>query len=216
VLIVAVTIFGAVVTWRAASAAGTAADFDQRARQAHVFGDQLKGEYESQVSYEARLFESFRSHVKTADALERDAEQLGRRDTSLRAALRREARVHRAVARALELPFAIAPVDGAYPGDPYSRALYDARAELRSRLDEDPQLQELKPQALEEAANGARDKRLSLVAVDTVVIASIFFLTLALLAARMRREFALAGVSLATAAVVAFVVVQIVVEVPSP
>jgi hypothetical protein len=46
------------------------------------------------------------------------------------------------------------------------------------------------------------------------VIASIFFLTLSLLAARLRGQFAMAGVSLAAIAGVAFVVLQITVAVP--
>jgi hypothetical protein len=220
VLIVAVTIFGAYVTWRAADAAGAAADFDQRARQAYVFSDQLSSQHREQVAYERRLFESFRAHVRVADALERDASQIRRRAGSRANDMLYEARVNRAVARALEVPFAGAspvddPVDGVEPGDPFSRPYYDGNGRLQILIDDDSALQELSPTGLRDAAGEARTKRFALVAVDTAVIASIFFLTLALLAARMRQHFAVGGTLLVAAAAVSFVVVQIVIDVPT-
>jgi hypothetical protein len=205
ILIVLVSVFGAYVTWRAAAAAGTASDFDQQSRQASLLSDQFRTEDENVISYEARLYSTYRAHIRTAEALDRAA--VGDRAAASR--LRRESRDHRAVARALQLPLNDLAVDNE------GVASYDRRASLRLALEQDPRLEELRPRGLSDAADRARDKRLALVAVDTGVIAAIFFLTLALLAARLRTHFAMAGFGLAGAAVVAIVVVQVVIDVPT-
>jgi hypothetical protein len=206
IVIVLISVFGAYVTWRAAVAAGTASDSDQQSRQAGVLSQQYRSEDESAIAYDARLFKSFESHVLQADALERDARRLG---GAVAARLRHAARAERATARAISLPFDYSPVDAKTYRPSYAEA-----ANLAKLVAGDVRLTQLRPQRLKHAADQARDKRLSLVAVDTAVIASIFFLTLSLLAARLRREFGIAGVGLATLAGIAFVVLQIVIAVP--
>jgi hypothetical protein len=210
VLIVMVSIFGAWVTWLASGAAGSASDFDQRARQAALLRDQITNEHRTAVAYEERLFTAFREHVAAANQLEREAEA----DPSAAPELLEAAKERRAIARSLELPFRAAPVvsDGAF--DPKARASYDARAEMAALLRSEPRLSELRPLRLRDAAGDARAKRLALVATDTAVIAAIFFLTLSLLAARYSRQLALVGVLLVGASAVGFVLIQVLVEVP--
>jgi hypothetical protein len=211
VVIVVISIFGAYVTWLASGAAGSASDFDQRARQAALLRDQITDEHRTTVAYEARLFEAFREHVAAARQLEREAKA----DPSAAAELLMAAKERRAIARSLELPFRTAPVDSDGAFDRKARASYDAEVEMAALLRNEPRLSELRPQRLREAGGEARARRLALVASDTAVIGAIFFLTLGLLAARYGRQLARVGIVLVGISCVGFVLIQILLEVPT-
>jgi hypothetical protein len=196
-LIVALSIAGAGVTWRAASISGTATDLDQRARQAAIQVAQIDAENAAIVAFEERVFASFRDHHALADALERDGRL-------------RRAQEERAAARAIDLLFfAAAPRnEGLLPR--YQRVQATAFEES------DPRLRDLEPSELEDAAAVGREKRFALVAVDTALIAAIFISTLAMLIIAVRRWFALAGLALGMAAVVGLIVVEATIRVPAP
>lgn len=197
VLIVLVSVFGAYVTWRAAAVSGTASDLDQRARQAHILQAQIRAENAAVLSFERRMFAAYDEHLELARALDRDG-------------ARNEAQRERAVARSM-LPLFVA---SGLPHDLEGHPRFDAEAAART-FELDDRLTELRPQELEEAAAAGRTKRFWLVAVDTVLIGSIFFSTLALLGPSVRRRLAAAGLALSIAAVVAFAVVTLAVEVPA-
>jgi hypothetical protein len=197
VLIVLVSIFGAYVTWRAAGASGTASDLDQRARQAHILQAQIRAENASILSFERRMFAKYVDHLRLARGMQRDGAW-------------RAAQEERAVARSM-LPFF---ASAGFSYDSAGRPRFDSRAATRS-MERDPRLADLRPEELDGAADGARTKRLWLVAVDTALIGSIFFLTLALLGSNVRRRLAAAGLAIGISAVVAFAVVTISVEVPA-
>jgi hypothetical protein len=197
VLIVVVSILGAGVTWRAAGVSGTGSDLDQRARQALIQLAQVRAEHDAVIAFEERLFAAYRDHHALADALERDDQDAG-------------ARRERAAARALDLLF--------FAGGPYDsegRLRYQREEARRFFNESDDRLVELQPRQLEAAAAAARRKRLWLVGVDTVLIASIFFSTLALLWANRMRRLGLAGLGLGAAGAVAFVVVELGITVPA-
>jgi hypothetical protein len=207
VLIVLVTIFGAYVTWRAAEASGAASDFDQRARQTSILKAQIRGGLRSIVAYERGLFTTYERHLALAEKLELDALDPARKRS--RALLQRAAD-ERALARSLQLLFL---ADQPLTDD--LRPAYDAGGALASLFQHERRLRDLQPRRLAKAAESARSKRFWLVAVDTGLIASLFFLTLALLGARLRPRFALAGVVVILVTIVGFVLVQLLVEVPA-
>jgi hypothetical protein len=209
ILIVLVSVFGAYVTWRAAAASGTAADLDQGARQARILEAQVRAENAAIISFEQRVFTTYADHLALADQLDRDAAGLRTRRPAEAELLTARAQRERALARSM-LPLFYA----ATPHDSEQHPRFQREAATRF-LDADPRLTDLRPGELEEAAAAGRRKRFWLVAVDTVLIASIFFSTLALLGASMRRRLAAAGIVLSIVAAVAFIVVTIVVEVPA-
>jgi len=214
--IVAVSIFGAYVLWQAAEMADRSADFDQRGRQAAIIAGQNRARIRSAISYETRLFAAFTDHVATADALDADAARRPR-GGPLAASMHRDARIERAIARRLEVPFqALQYVPTTLRGGDV-RPEYDSRSERRFLLSFDPSLSDLAPKALVRAAGKARNRRFWLTAVDTIVIAGLFFLTIALLSIRprLRRALAAVGGLCAVGAIVVLLVVQWASEVPT-
>jgi hypothetical protein len=73
VLIVAVSVLSAVVTWRAAEASGVAADRDRQARQELLLQRQDLALHEADGAHEAELYQSYAEHVRRAEDLERRA-----------------------------------------------------------------------------------------------------------------------------------------------
>jgi len=210
VLIVLVSIFGAFVTWRAAAASSTAADLDQRARQARILETQIRAENAAILSFEQRLFTNYDDHLARADALSADAARATRvADAAEAERLTAEAQRERAVARSMLVLFS------APPHDPLSWRPEFQRESLAAQLAADGRLTDLRPGELEQAAEAGRNKRFRLVAVDTVLIASIFFLTLALLGASLHRRLAVAGLALGVVALAGFVVVMIISDIPA-
>jgi hypothetical protein len=196
-LIVALSIAGAGVTWRAAAISGTATDLDQRARQAAIQAAEIQAENAAIVTFEERAFASFRDHHALADTLRRDGRL-------------RRAQEERAAARAIDLLFVAARPRNAAGLPRYQRA------EAQAYEDSDPRLSDLQPSELEAAAAVGREKRFLLVAVDTALIAAIFVSTLAMLIVAVRRWFAFAGLALGIVAAVGLIVVEATIRVPAP
>ena len=206
-LIVAISIFGAVVTSMAAGAAGDASGLEQRARQAAALRAQIESETERRVLYEKRLADRVADEIDLAAQL--SAEAAVRPGSPRSIQVETDAREHRAVARAMQLPFVFQPVDPATGAIAYEHDFV-----LETTLSLDERLRALAVGALKVAADDARERRTALTAVDTAVIATIFFLTLSLLAPRRRNWFAALGLTTATLAVVGFVVTIAVFTVP--
>ena len=194
--IVLLSTLGAFVTWRAATASGAASDFEQRARQARVLDEQIRGQLRGIVAYEEGLFRRYRERLALADELDRER-------------LVSAADTERAVARSLQMLVTAQQVVTD------SKPRYDGPGSFRFLVKENTELEDLQPDELESAADSARDRRFWLVFVDTGLIAAIFCLTMALLGAALRRGWAIAGGVVAVAAVISLALVQLLVVVPS-
>ena len=206
VMILLLAVSGSYVTWQAAKVSGTASGFAQQARSAEVLKNYYGGRDRALVAYETRVASNYRARVELADSLEADARRLsGERRTELLDAAREE----RAVARSLQLLFQVGePVIDNPPRPGYDRVTTE-----RFLYEIDENRRRYQPRRLEATADEAREKRLWLVIVDTVLIAAIFFLTLAQLAPRLRREFAIPGLVLAVLGWSGLLYVQLFVEV---
>ena len=216
VLIVVVTVFGAYITWRAASASGLGSDLDQRARQERILSERQRGATEHLLSLDQERFRTFEAHVDRAESLEHEAALVEGRDPEFAHILRLDADRERGIARSLSLMFSGYPID---QGKPH----FDRHERLRSSLASDSVLQDLRPDRLEAAADDAREQRFLFVVIDTITAGAIFFLTISLLGARppegpearprVRRHYAYVGAGMFCLAIAAFVVVQLAVEV---
>jgi hypothetical protein len=209
ILIVAVSVLSAVVTWRAAEASGVAADRDRQARQDLLLQRQKLDLHEADAAHEAELYASYAEQVRRAEDLERRAADIRLDDHQTARALALAAQEERAVARVLMPLFANSTPVGLEGQLQYSRE----RALLLARGVDD-ELRALHPGQLRRSADRARSTWVELVAVDTGLIAAIFLLTLSQLIRPRRRgrpsasaRFALAGTFLAVTSTVLFVVV---------
>lgn len=206
-LIVAISIFGAVVTWQAATVSGDSSDLDQRARQSRIQEAQLRAQGAAMGAFERRLFVRYREHVTVAAQLDAAAR---RADGAEARRLTMRAQHERGMARSLDVLFYAAA-----PFDDQNRADYQ-EADAQTFFDSDSALDELGPAALEDAAAVGRRKAFWLVAVDTALIAAIFFSTLALLGEALRRGLAVAGLALSVIATAGVLVVILAIHVPAP
>jgi hypothetical protein len=208
ILIVVVSVFSAVVTWRAAEASGVASDRDRQARQDLLLKRQKLDLHEADAAHDAELYASYAGHVRRAEDLEHRAALIRLGDPQGARELDLEAQEQRAVARVLRPLFIGLPVT------PKGRLAYSREDTLSFTKAVDPELRELHPGQLRLSAERARTKWVHLVAVDTGLIAAIFLLTLSQLI-RSRREglrspsagLAFAGTLLAVTSTVLFMVV---------
>ena len=175
VLIVLVSVLGAVVTWQATVQSENASDLDRRARQELLLRQQLTSEVERWRAWEQGLHDRYRERVALAAPAASDATR------------------QRAIARSLQYMFWFgAPLDA--DGRPKYISTYIANEDWQVEL------AELAPRGLEDSADEARTRRVWLVLVDAGAIFAIFFLSLTLLGWGPRRPFAAVGCAMAAAA----------------
>lgn len=209
-LIVAVTVFGAYVAWRATIASSEATDLDQRARQERLLGRQIRAEIQRHVAHEQGLFDRFTQHLELAEALEDDAAATARRNPGLAREWLDQASEQRTLARTLLPMFAVS-----FPLDPSTlRPSFDREAWIAANEARNGELTDLAPRRLEEQADAARDRRLWLVSIGTGALLATFFLTLTLLQQRPSRLIARSGIAVAVLAFATWIGFKFGVEVP--
>jgi hypothetical protein len=189
-VIVAVSMLGAVVSWRTSVWSGIASDLDRQAAQELLIAERsrttdhgkvaqdlrLVGRYE----WEHRLSRSERRHATLqADALDRAATA---------------AAVSRMLTASVLTSFG-------------SKTVYDTRSALGYLAAIRPDLATADPRYVARLAGEAHDKTVRLVTIGTVLLVAVFFLTLAEVSRpSLRRWFAAGGFALALSATAWFVV----------
>ena len=189
VLIVVVSMLGAVVSWRASVWSGTAAGLDRQATQELLTAEQARTADHAQVAQDLRLFGRYQR--------ERLLARITKRDDTLRDEARDRAAVALALSRMLTASIPV-PKDG--------RVAYDTGDALRFLGTIKPDLARADPRYLSELAGRAHQKTVRLVLIGTMFIATLFFLTLAEISrSTLRRLFGAGGVALGLVATVWFV-----------
>jgi hypothetical protein len=190
VLIVVVSVLGAVVSWRAAVWAGIASGLDREATQTLLLVEQARTSDHGQVAEDLRVFDRYRQEFERSRLLAASARR--QRHRAERRRLRLQADESAAIARVL------AGAHTAWPPERDGRTVrYDAEAALDALAANKPDLADTDPDYLFGLARDAHDKTVQLVLIGTLLIASLFFLTVAeVIQRRMRRVFAAGGLAL--------------------
>ena len=203
------SIMSAVIAWRASLASIEASRYESLAVQQQARRQQIERELEGMVEQDLRFVDAFQEHALAARQLQAQADSLRPTDPTSADQLDLEAQGELALARSV-IPFFVGAggihlaVDGSVPYDPpyVLRNLQEGNAELR----------EIKSQRTLELAQRADSLTLSLIAVAALMVASLFFLTVAQVTrslARIRQAFFVAGAVLVTVGTLGFLLVEV-------
>ena len=204
------SVFTAVLAWRAALANIDASRYQSLAVQQQARREQIERELEGTVQQDERFVADFQEHALNARQLQAQADAIRTTDSSAADALDVQAQSEAALARALK-PFFMGA--GGIALDDNGTVPYDTAFVLRSLQDANPELRELRKSNVAQLANQANDKAIDLVAVAALVVAALFFLTVAEVSRtrlRIRQAFFVAGGLLVVVGIVAFAVVEVV------
>jgi hypothetical protein len=166
---------GAWVAYRAAVVSSAAADLAQQEIQERVQQGQILAAKEGEVAQDRRVLGIYQAHVKAWKLLQTDADRMQARNPVRAASLHTQAQRELVIAKGLRslLQF------GTDLGDDKGDVGFDPGFVLQFLKGRDTELSSLRPEVTEHAVDRNHDRAVHLVGVVTVVVAAIFFLTLA-------------------------------------
>jgi hypothetical protein len=203
------SVLSAVVAWRASLASIDSSRLQSLAVQEQARREQLTRQLEAIVAHDQQLLVSFQEHALAARELQAQADEI--RDSAVEVAddLDLQAQGRLAQARALQ-PF----FQGAYGVylEEDGTAAYDPGFVLRNLLDGNTELRELRPELTLAQAQAADARTISLISVAALLVASLFFLTVAQTVRRrivFRGGFAVVGAVLVAVGTVGLIVIEV-------
>ena len=203
------SVFSAVIAWRASLASIDASRYESLAVQQQARRQQIERELEGLVEQDLRFVNVFGEHALAGRELAAQAEAMRESDPDTADRLDLQAQGESALARAVT-PFFLGAT-GIYLAEdgsvPYDRAFV-----LRNLQEGNIEWRELRAQRTLELAQRADDHTLNLIAVAALVIAALFFLTVAQVSrtmVRVRQAFFLAGAVLVLVGALGFVLVEL-------
>jgi len=190
---VIVSILGALVSWRASESAERADGFNQQAAQDRVLEEQARAADRSTVAQDQRIIARAEDRYRQAEILKADAEAAkGDLKQSLAFDARRADAEGDTLYRYLSAQFPQIEDDG--------NLIYDRNDAARALTAAKQDLQGLRPEEARKLGDDTQDEASNRVLVATLMVAALFFLTLAQLTRPGPRQiFAGAGVSVALA-----------------
>jgi hypothetical protein len=208
VLIGFTSVLSAVVAWRASLASIDSSRHQSLAVQEQARSEQISRQLEAIVAQDQRLLVSFQEHALAARELRAQADEVVGSEPEMADSLDLQAQGRLAQARALQ-PF----FQGAYGVylDDEGTVAYDPVFVLRNLLERNVELRELRPDVTLAQAQQADTRTVSLIGVAAILVAALFFLTVAQTVRRrllLRHGFALVGAVLVVAGAVGLVVVE--------
>jgi hypothetical protein len=209
VLIGFASVFSAVLAWRASLASIDSSRFQSLAVQDAARRNQLERLLEGTVGQDERFVVVFQEHSRAARELGTQATALRETDPESADILDLEAQAHAALARAMQ-PFFLG-AGGIQLGDGGTVG-YDREFVLASLRDADIELGELSTQRSVEQAQRADARSLSLIGIEALIIAALFFLTVAQVSRsqwRVRQVFFAIGGVLVAVGTLGFVAVEV-------
>lgn len=200
------SILSAVVAWRASVASGRARDLDERAAQELVLEEQEEAWLQGIVTNDLRYFVRYEERIFTWRLLQQQADSYRGPDPNLAKSLEVEANAELALARSLRKLFLGGTPDF---GDADGTVVYDRKFALDQLRSVSQTLNELDPERTRTLAGEERDRTLRLVAVFTLVVLALLFLTVAQFApSAIRGTFAVLGGSVSAFSLVALVLME--------
>jgi hypothetical protein len=210
VLIGFASVFSAVIAWRASVASIDAGRYQSVAVQQQARQEQIERLLEGTVQQDLRFVTEFQEHALAARQLQTQADALRATDSAAADALDVQAQSEEALARALK-PFFLGA--GGVALDENDTVPYDKAFVLRALQDGNVELRELRTSNIGNLADRADAKSIDLVGVAALIIAALFFLTVAQVSRtrlRVRQGFFAAGGLLVLVGVIAFLFVEVV------
>ena len=208
-LIAFASIMAAVIAWRASLASIDAKRYESLAVQQQARRQQIERELEGTVEQDLRFVDAYQEHALAARQLQAQADSLRPTDPTTADQLDLDAQGELALARSV-LPFFVGASgirladDGSVP--------YDRAYVLRNLQEGNVELREIKAQRTLELAQRADSLTLSLIGVAALMVAALFFLTVAQVSrslVRVRQAFFAAGGVLVALAILGFVIVEV-------
>jgi hypothetical protein len=208
VLIGFASVFSAVIAWQASLSSIDAGRYQSLAVQQQARREQIERELEGTVEQDLRFVAEYQEHALAARELQSQADSIRATDATAADALDVEAQSESAQARALA-PFFMGA--GGIALDENGTVPYDKEFVLRALEDSNLELRELKTSNVGDLADRADAKAIQLVAVAAVIVAALFFLTVAQVSKtriRVRQMFFVGGGLLVVAGTVLFLFVE--------
>ena len=207
IAIALVSIIGAVCAFTDTLAEQGARQLDQQGIQDDASRQQIVTNLNGTVNEDLRNLAPYQEEIKAAAVLQSQAATLDTSDPTSAAILRAQAESELVLARTQRDFFRAALPD---PGPSGKPAQYDPDAALRRLENNDPQLNQLKPEATIQAADTKHAESVNLAGLVTLFIAALLFLTLAQFTRPyVRRLFAGAGGVTALVALLLWVLVLV-------
>jgi hypothetical protein len=209
ILIGFASVFSAVLAWRASLAAIDASRYESLAVQQQARRQQIERELEGLVEQDLRFVNIYQEHALAARELQAQADALRESDPDTADVLDLEAHGRSALARAV-LPFFLG-ASGIYLADDGS-VPYDRQFVLRNLRAGNVELRELLTQDTLVLAQRADARSLNLIGVAALIIAALFFLTVAQVSRtrlRIRQTFFAAGGLLVVVGALGLLIVEL-------
>jgi hypothetical protein len=207
------SVFSAVVAWRASLASIDASRYESLAVQQQARREQIERELESTVQQDLRFVTQFQEHALAARQLQEQADALRASDPDAADILDIEAQSRLALARSMK-PFFLGAT-GVALDENTDTVPYDADFVLTNLRESNVEWRELANATPRSIALGQRadEKSLGLIGVGALIVAALFFLTVAQVSVtrpRVRQIFFVAGAVLVAFGSLAFVIVELV------
>lgn len=203
------SVFSAVVAWRASLAAIDSSRLQSLAVQEQARRQQLEGQLESIVAQDERFLAVYQEHALAARQLQAQADALRTTDSQAADELDLQAHAQRALARAAQ-PFFLGAVGVELTEE--GAVGYDRDFVLRNLRAGHVELRELRPEETEAEAQRADARTTALLGVAAIVIAALFFLTVAQISRRrlrVRHGFLTAGAVLVAAGTAGLLLIEL-------
>ncbi len=210
ILIGFASVFSAVIAWRASLASIDANRYQSLAVQQQARQEQIERELEGVVEQDQRFVTDYQEHALAARQLQAQADSLRATDPVSADTLDVEGQSEAALARSLE-PFFMGATGVTL--DDTGSVQYDKAFVLLNLQETNPELRELGTSNVSDLADQAGAKSIDLVAVAALVIAALFFLTVAQVSRtrlRIKEAFFVVGGLMVVVGAVLFVLVEVV------
>jgi len=204
------SVFSAAIAWQASLASIDASRYHSLAVQQQARREQIERALEATVQQDKRFVTDFQAHALAARELQSQADAIRATDSAAADALDLQAQSELALTRAIE-PYFMGAAGVAL--DANGTVPYDKAFVLTNLEEGDVELRELRTSNVSDLANAADAKSIDLIAVAAVVVAALFFLTVAEVSRsrlKVRQVFFLSGGLLVLVGMLAFIVVEIV------
>jgi hypothetical protein len=203
------SIFSAVIAWRASLAAIESSRLQSLAVQEQARSQQLEQQLETLVAQDERLLYVYQEHALAARELQAQADELRESEPAEAYDLDLEAHGRLALARSIQ-PF-FQGASGIHL-DEDGAVAYDREFVLRNLRVGHVELRELRPQETKDLAQQADGRTISLLTSAAVIVAALFFLTVAQVSRRrrgVRGSFLAVGAGLTALGVLGLLVVEL-------
>ena len=209
ILIGFASVLSAAVAWRASLASIDASRYESLAVQQQARIQQIQRELGGRVAQDLRFVNVFQEHALAARELKAQADQLRTTDPDAADILDLQSHAQLDLARGV-LPFFLGATGPVLNED--GTVTYDVAYVVRNLEVGNTELRELQTQRTSELADRAEAKSVSLIGVAALVVAALFFLTIAQVVRTrvvVRQMFFAAGAVLVTLGTVSLIVVEV-------